>query len=66
MQGYLCGRMPNRPVAGALPLHHIPSIILITYFNTEGPVINQMRVKQEFHEFLRKTSMLIDLNFIDR
>lgn len=30
----------------------------------KGPFVNHMRIKQQFHEFLRKTSVLIDLNFI--
>jgi len=55
--------MPNRPLARALPLHHIQLIILIIYLNTNSPFINHMRMNQWFYEFLWKTSVL-DLNFL--
>lgn len=58
------GGMPNRSLARALPLHHIQSIILIIYLNTNSPFINHIRMKQWFYKFLRKTTVLIDLNFL--
>lgn len=30
----------------------------------KGPFVNHTRIKQQFHEFLRKTSVPVDLNFI--
>lgn len=56
--------MPNRPLARALPLHHFQLIILIIYLNTNSPFINHIRIKQWFYKFLRKTNVLIDLNFL--
>lgn len=58
MQGYLCGGMQNRPLARDLPLHHIQSIVLTMYLNTNSPFINHIKIKQWFHEFLRKNSVL--------